>query len=446
MPGGPPGLFINVYELARPAPVRYFACRVRARGLGGRGPGRAPPRRVRSGPRGGARRRGSRDRARAAGSSRGSTGPPRGAITRSSDGSGYLVERENIASGWRADGGRPGRAGLAGQRQASRGARARGGARRRDALPGPGPACRDPHERFSPSWSRALLLARPCLAEAPARERRRGRSRPGSSCPSCAPSAALRSRGLRATDGAEGSLSMPALRRVLSRRRRHPPPDPRAARCAGYDPHYFAKLPQVEGTALLVRAPARGHPLRLAAEAFPTWPVVRSSTWAAEAGVSSPGSSSKGFRSREPVTPTPKPCGSRGRGSRRPCSSWTKPAPPPLAPGQAMLGFFDVLEHIDDDLGTLRWAWQPLEPGGILVLTVPAHPFLFDDMDRLAHHRRRYRRHELRAGSRPPASRCVTCATSWRRSSPSSWPPGPSAACSRAARRRAAVGAMPSFG
>ena len=71
-------------------------------------------------------------------------------------------------------------------------------------------------------------------------------------------------------------------------------------------------------------------------------------------------------------------------------------APPPLAPGQAMVGFFDVLEHIDDDRGTLRWAWQILEPGGILVLTVPAHPFLFDDMDRLAHHRLRYRRHELR--------------------------------------------------
>jgi SAM-dependent methyltransferase len=69
--------------------------------------------------------------------------------------------------------------------------------------------------------------------------------------------------------------------------------------------------------------------------------------------------------------------------------------PPPLAPGRRMLGMFDVLEHIDDDEATLRWAAGVLEPGGILVLTVPAHPFLFDEADVLAHHRRRYRRREF---------------------------------------------------
>lgn len=69
--------------------------------------------------------------------------------------------------------------------------------------------------------------------------------------------------------------------------------------------------------------------------------------------------------------------------------------PPPLAAGQRMLGMFDVLEHIDDDEATLRWAAGVLEPGGILVVTVPAHPFLFDEADVLAFHRRRYRRREL---------------------------------------------------
>ena len=69
--------------------------------------------------------------------------------------------------------------------------------------------------------------------------------------------------------------------------------------------------------------------------------------------------------------------------------------PPPIAPGQKMLGMFDVLEHIDDDEATLRWAAGVLEPGGVLVLTVPAHPFLFDEADALAFHRRRYRRREL---------------------------------------------------
>jgi SAM-dependent methyltransferase len=69
--------------------------------------------------------------------------------------------------------------------------------------------------------------------------------------------------------------------------------------------------------------------------------------------------------------------------------------PPPLAPGQRLIGMFDVLEHIDDDEATLRWAAGVLERGGILALTVPAHPFLFDEADVLAFHRRRYRRREL---------------------------------------------------
>jgi SAM-dependent methyltransferase len=68
---------------------------------------------------------------------------------------------------------------------------------------------------------------------------------------------------------------------------------------------------------------------------------------------------------------------------------------PPLGPGYRLLSLFDVLEHIDDDTGTLRHIHSVLEPGGVLVLTVPAHPFLFDEMDELAHHRRRYRSAEL---------------------------------------------------
>ena len=68
---------------------------------------------------------------------------------------------------------------------------------------------------------------------------------------------------------------------------------------------------------------------------------------------------------------------------------------PPLGPGQPLLAMFDVLEHIDDDSGTLAWLASLLEPGGFLVLTVPAHPFLFDERDEQAHHRRRYRRPDL---------------------------------------------------
>jgi SAM-dependent methyltransferase len=69
---------------------------------------------------------------------------------------------------------------------------------------------------------------------------------------------------------------------------------------------------------------------------------------------------------------------------------------PPLGPGHSLLGLFDVLEHMDDDQGVLEFLASVLEPGGVLVLTVPAHPFLFDEMDAIAHHRRRYRLSELR--------------------------------------------------
>jgi SAM-dependent methyltransferase len=68
----------------------------------------------------------------------------------------------------------------------------------------------------------------------------------------------------------------------------------------------------------------------------------------------------------------------------------------PLAEGHDLLGMFDVLEHVDDDLGMLRFLCRVLLPRGVLVLTVPAHPALFDEMDELAHHRRRYTRAGLR--------------------------------------------------
>ena len=69
----------------------------------------------------------------------------------------------------------------------------------------------------------------------------------------------------------------------------------------------------------------------------------------------------------------------------------------PLGEGHDLLGMFDVLEHVDDDGAMLRSLRDALLPGGVLVLTVPAHPALFDEMDELAHHRRRYTRAALRA-------------------------------------------------
>jgi SAM-dependent methyltransferase len=57
---------------------------------------------------------------------------------------------------------------------------------------------------------------------------------------------------------------------------------------------------------------------------------------------------------------------------------------------------FNVLEHIDDDLETLRRVREVLRPGGTLLLLVPAHPWLYGAADRAVAHRRRYRREPLR--------------------------------------------------
>lgn len=55
----------------------------------------------------------------------------------------------------------------------------------------------------------------------------------------------------------------------------------------------------------------------------------------------------------------------------------------------------DVLEHIPDDIGALREMHGLLRPGGILVATVPAHPFLWSEHDEALAHVRRYTRREL---------------------------------------------------
>ena len=64
--------------------------------------------------------------------------------------------------------------------------------------------------------------------------------------------------------------------------------------------------------------------------------------------------------------------------------------PEPLPGRYHVIGMFDVLEHIDDDVGALKWAAEQLEPGGILVLSVPAFQFLWSEQDEAAHHFRRY--------------------------------------------------------
>jgi len=54
------------------------------------------------------------------------------------------------------------------------------------------------------------------------------------------------------------------------------------------------------------------------------------------------------------------------------------------------IGLFDVLEHIEDDLGFLKNMHQALQENGRLYLTVPAHQFLWSAVDEFDGHYRRY--------------------------------------------------------
>lgn len=59
------------------------------------------------------------------------------------------------------------------------------------------------------------------------------------------------------------------------------------------------------------------------------------------------------------------------------------------------VGAFDVIEHIEDDSGFLADVFSKLEPGGVLIGTVPAHQFLFGPYDEAAKHFRRYEKGPL---------------------------------------------------
>jgi SAM-dependent methyltransferase len=59
------------------------------------------------------------------------------------------------------------------------------------------------------------------------------------------------------------------------------------------------------------------------------------------------------------------------------------------------VGFFDVLEHIEDDNQFLKNITRFLKPGGFLYLTVPAYQFLWSEDDKYAGHYKRYTITEL---------------------------------------------------
>ena len=53
---------------------------------------------------------------------------------------------------------------------------------------------------------------------------------------------------------------------------------------------------------------------------------------------------------------------------------------------------FDVVEHIDDDVGFLKKLYARIKPEGRILVTVPAYQFLWSEFDEMNHHKRRYTR------------------------------------------------------
>ncbi len=65
--------------------------------------------------------------------------------------------------------------------------------------------------------------------------------------------------------------------------------------------------------------------------------------------------------------------------------------------GFDLVCLFDVLEHVEEDAASLRTIADLMAPGGRLLLTVPAHQWLWSLHDRDLHHFRRYSKPRLRA-------------------------------------------------
>ena len=71
------------------------------------------------------------------------------------------------------------------------------------------------------------------------------------------------------------------------------------------------------------------------------------------------------------------------------------PSPVPFDGEFDLVGAFDVIEHIEDDLGAVKSLYGLSRAGGYAVFTVPAFQFLWSYHDEINHHKRRYTRASL---------------------------------------------------
>ncbi len=67
----------------------------------------------------------------------------------------------------------------------------------------------------------------------------------------------------------------------------------------------------------------------------------------------------------------------------------------PFASEFDAIGAFDVIEHIEEDTEVMRNVHRALAPGGVFLVTVPQHHWLWSRADDYLGHKRRYSRSEL---------------------------------------------------
>lgn len=59
------------------------------------------------------------------------------------------------------------------------------------------------------------------------------------------------------------------------------------------------------------------------------------------------------------------------------------------------IGAFDVLEHIEEDVSVIQEVHRSLKSGGLFMISVPQHQWMWSINDDIAYHKRRYSRKEL---------------------------------------------------
>lgn len=75
----------------------------------------------------------------------------------------------------------------------------------------------------------------------------------------------------------------------------------------------------------------------------------------------------------------------------------TLPDQIPFGQNFDLIGAFDVIEHIEDDVAALKALRDQLKDSGYALFTVPAHQWLWSHHDEINHHKRRYSRKTFKA-------------------------------------------------